>query len=196
MTRTDWTLLLTLSVLWGGSFLFVEMALHGPARADHRAGQGGDGGADPGRGAWPCAGLALPRRAWGAVLVMGFLNNAIPFTLFVLAQGQHRRGAGRHRQRHDATVDGDRGASLHHGRADHPAQGRRRWCFGFAGVVVMAGGAGGGERLAILCLSGGRTVLRLCRGLGAALPPDGRAAAGHGLRHGRLVQPAAAAAWC
>lgn len=29
MTRRDWSLLLTLSLLWGGSFVFVELALRG-----------------------------------------------------------------------------------------------------------------------------------------------------------------------
>jgi drug/metabolite transporter (DMT)-like permease len=88
MTGRDWTLLVTLSILWGGSFFFVEVALTGlPALtivwlrvalaalilgAVIRA-----------------TGVALPRRGvWPALLVMGFLNNAVPFTLFVLAQGE------------------------------------------------------------------------------------------------------------
>ncbi|QYK43579.1 MAG: DMT family transporter [Paracoccaceae bacterium] len=88
MSRADWALLLLLSVLWGGSFLFVALALRGLAPltlvwlrvalaalvllAVLRAG-----------------GTALPpRRAWGALAVMGLVNNALPFTLIAVAQGQ------------------------------------------------------------------------------------------------------------
>ncbi|MFN4202382.1 MAG: DMT family transporter [Tabrizicola sp.] len=92
MTRTDWMLLLTLSVLWGGSFFFVEVALSAlPALSI----------------VWLRVGLAAailglilriggqpfpPLVAWPALLVMGFVNNAVPFTLFALAQG-HITGA-------------------------------------------------------------------------------------------------------
>lgn len=88
MTRADWANLVLLSVLWGGSFLFVEVALTGlPAlsivwarvalaalilAAVLRAG-----------------GMALPPRGvWPALAVMGLLNNAVPFTLFATAQGE------------------------------------------------------------------------------------------------------------
>jgi drug/metabolite transporter (DMT)-like permease len=88
MTRRDWMLLLTLSILWGGSFFFVEVALEG---------------LPPLTIVWlrvalagvilalvlRASGVAFPRReVWPALLVMGFLNNAVPFTLFVLAQGE------------------------------------------------------------------------------------------------------------
>ncbi len=84
----DWILLWTLSLLWGGSFLFNELALAGlPALTI----------------VWGRVGLAAallalvvrlsgqgvaPRRVWPALAVMGVLNNLVPFTLFVLAQGQ------------------------------------------------------------------------------------------------------------
>lgn len=88
MKPIDWMLLWTLSLLWGGSFLFNELALAGlPAVSIvwgrvalaalvlglvvRASGQG-----MPGRGVWP------------ALAVMGVLNNLVPFTLFVLAQGQ------------------------------------------------------------------------------------------------------------
>lgn len=88
MKAVDWILLWTLSLLWGGSFLFNELALAGlPAVSIvwgrvalaamvlglvvRASGQG-----MPGRGVWP------------ALAVMGVLNNLVPFTLFVLAQGQ------------------------------------------------------------------------------------------------------------
>lgn len=88
MRGTDWLLLWTLSLLWGGSFLFVELALAGlPALTI----------------VWARVALAAailwavvllsraevpPRAVWPALLVMGCLNNAVPFTLLVLAQGQ------------------------------------------------------------------------------------------------------------
>lgn len=88
MKAIGWILLWTLSLLWGGSFLFNELALAGlPAvsivwgrvalaalllgLAVHLSGQG-----------------APPRAVWVALAVMGVLNNLVPFTLFVLAQGQ------------------------------------------------------------------------------------------------------------
>ena len=87
MGISEWLLLLTLSVLWGGSFFFVEVAV----------------------GALPpltivvlrvglaavalnvvvaAAGGAMPRdaRVWFAFAIMGLLNNAIPFTLIVWGQ--------------------------------------------------------------------------------------------------------------
>jgi drug/metabolite transporter (DMT)-like permease len=74
--------------LWGGSFLFNELAL---------------AGLPPVSIVWGRVALAAvllavvvkvsgqgmpPRRVWVALAVMGVLNNLVPFTLFVLAQGQ------------------------------------------------------------------------------------------------------------
>jgi drug/metabolite transporter (DMT)-like permease len=83
-------LLLLLSVLWGGSFFFVELVLAA--------------GMAPLTVVWlrvafgagvlaltlAATGLPVPRGAavWRALVVMGLLNNALPFTLFALAQGQ------------------------------------------------------------------------------------------------------------
>lgn len=89
MSAQNWLLLIVLSLLWGGSFFFIELALTGLpvltivwSRVALAAVVLGvalrfTGGQVP-RG----------REAWGALAVMGLLNNAIPFTLFVLAQGQ------------------------------------------------------------------------------------------------------------
>lgn len=89
MTARVWLLLVALSVLWGGSFFFVGVAVQAlppftivAARVAIallvllvvlRA-----------------SGLTLPaqRAVWLAFLGMGLLNNAVPFTLFVWAQGQ------------------------------------------------------------------------------------------------------------
>ena len=151
MTRTDWTLLFALSILWGGSFLFVEVALQGLPALTIVLGRVAIAAFILG-GVMVLRGQSLPRRAWGAVLVMGFLNNVIPFTLFVLAQG---------------SIDGSLAAIVnattplwtvivaHVFTTDERITPPKAagLVFGFVGVVVMTGGAGGGERLAIVgCL--------------------------------------------
>lgn len=87
MSALAWFLLVALSVLWGGSFFFVGVAVAeiplltlvtlrvAIAAAMLWA-------------ALPLLGTAPPRgvRAWGAIAVMGVINNVIPFTLIVWAQ--------------------------------------------------------------------------------------------------------------
>lgn len=88
MSASDWALLLLLSLIWGGSFFLIAVIVgHLPVL-------------------WIVAlrvliaaallwvivlatGKALPRGAglWGAFLIMGVLNNAVPFGLIVWAQG-------------------------------------------------------------------------------------------------------------
>ena len=87
MTRRHWAILLFLSVLWGGSFFFIEIALDTVApltlvlirvviaaaflwvfllaRGER---------------------LAMPPGAASAFLVLALLNNVVPFTMFVWAQ--------------------------------------------------------------------------------------------------------------
>ena len=88
-----WVELVLLSVIWGGVFFSVAIALReiGPVTVVlHRVG-------------WAAAllwlvvwarGLSVPRgaRLWGAFLVMGCLNNVIPFTL--MSWGQLQIGTG------------------------------------------------------------------------------------------------------
>lgn len=93
MNAGSWALLLTLSILWGGSFFFAEVALVGlppltvvmlrvtlAATALHAA-------------LW-LSGRGLPSspRVWCAFLAMGFLNNAVPFSLIVWGQTQIASG--------------------------------------------------------------------------------------------------------
>lgn len=87
MSALEWGLLVTLSVLWGGSFFFVAVAVEelppltivvlrvGLAALALLA-------------LTRVMGIALPaeRRVWAAFLAMGFLNNAVPFTLIVWSQ--------------------------------------------------------------------------------------------------------------
>jgi drug/metabolite transporter (DMT)-like permease len=93
MPAAAWGLLLTLSLLWGGSFLFIRVAVAEiPTLSVVLA-----------RVAVAAltlilvarlTGVALPqgRRAWRDHLVMGLLNNVIPFVLIVW--GQRTIGAG------------------------------------------------------------------------------------------------------
>ncbi len=87
MSALAWVLLVALSVLWGGSFFFVGVAVAeippltlvtlrvAIAAAMLWA-------------ALPLLGTAPPHgaRAWGAIAVMALINNVIPFTLIVWAQ--------------------------------------------------------------------------------------------------------------
>jgi drug/metabolite transporter (DMT)-like permease len=87
MSGPDWALLVALSVLWGGSFFFAKVAVAeiGPVTVAF------------GRVAIAAvllaafvraSGLAWPRSVaqWRAFAVMGFLNNAVPFTLIFWGQ--------------------------------------------------------------------------------------------------------------
>ncbi len=87
MSARLWTLLFALSVIWGGSFFFMAVALRGfPPFTIVLV-----------RVALAAAALALAcavlrlrlprgRAAWVACAGMGLLNNAIPFTLIVVGQ--------------------------------------------------------------------------------------------------------------
>jgi drug/metabolite transporter (DMT)-like permease len=87
MTRQDWTILLVLSVLWGGSFFFIEVAVPTVApltlvliRVVLAAAF-----------LWAFLlvrreRLMLPPGAALALLVLALLNNVIPFSLFAWAQ--------------------------------------------------------------------------------------------------------------
>lgn len=88
MTARDWSLIGILSLLWGGSFFFVEIAVGGlPALTIVWL-----------RVALAAAILAVVltatrtrfplRQTWPAFALMGLLNNILPHSLFVVAQGQ------------------------------------------------------------------------------------------------------------
>jgi drug/metabolite transporter (DMT)-like permease len=154
MAARDWILLVTLSLLWGGSFLFVELALTslppltivwlrvalaaGLLALVLRVG----------RGAWPA------RAAWSALLVMGCLNNAVPFTLFALAQGQI---TGALAAVLNATTPLFTVLVAHVSTSDERITPGKALglALGFAGVVVMMAGAGFGGSLAakLACLA-------------------------------------------
>jgi drug/metabolite transporter (DMT)-like permease len=87
MSATDWILLVTLSILWGGSFFFtklVVMVLPPLTVALARVVLAAAMLVVLAR----ATGVALPDRlsAWRPYLVMGLLNNAIPFALIFWGQ--------------------------------------------------------------------------------------------------------------
>lgn len=87
MTGTEWVLLLTMSVLWGGSFFFVGVALTALPPLTIVALRVGIAALILAAAA-PVLGLVLPRerRVWRAFFGMGLLNNALPFCLIVWGQ--------------------------------------------------------------------------------------------------------------
>lgn len=139
MGRTEWLLLLGLSVLWGGSFFLVEVALTGLPPFCVVLARVGLGAL----ALWAvllARGIAPPRDAalWGAFLVMGLLNNAVPFSLIVWGQTEIASGLAAiinataplftvllaHRLTRDERLTPARLAGV---------------ALGFAGVVVMTG---------------------------------------------------------
>ncbi|HMI19608.1 MAG TPA: DMT family transporter [Sphingomonas sp.] len=87
MNRADWATLLILSVLWGGSFFFIGIAIHSIApitlvllRVSLGAGL---------LWAWRIIrreAWVLPRAVIPALFLLALLNNALPFILFAFAQ--------------------------------------------------------------------------------------------------------------
>ncbi len=87
MTGREWAFLIILSLIWGGAFLFNEIALTGFGPLTVVLGRVGFGAL--GLLIWLYAsGGRLPTgaRIWGTFLVMGVLNNVIPFSLIVWGQ--------------------------------------------------------------------------------------------------------------
>lgn len=158
MSGSDWLRLIVLSVLWGGSFFFVGVAV--PVLPPLTIVL-----ARVGLAALvlavvlPLIGVPMPKgwRVWAALAVMGFFNNVVPFTLFVVAQGQISSGLA---SILNATTPLWGVVVAHLATRDE----RLSWpkalgvLAGFAGVAVMMGGAWG---------SG--TVLAQAACLGAAL---------------------------
>ena len=140
MTTKDWMLLIGLSLLWGGSFFFVEVALQGLPPLSVVWGRVSLGAVFLAlallitKGRFPQG-----RAAWTALIGMGFLNNVVPFTLFALAQGQI---SGAMAAILNATTPLFSLALLHTMTLDEKITAPKAagLGLGFAGVVVMMGG--------------------------------------------------------
>jgi drug/metabolite transporter (DMT)-like permease len=87
MARKDWLLLLLLSLPWGCSFLFFKVLGHALPALTIALGRVGiaaavlvAGLAMAGQSVW------LVRAHWRGLLLIGLLNNALPFTLFAYGE--------------------------------------------------------------------------------------------------------------
>lgn len=161
MSSFDWLLLATLSLLWGGSFFFVQLAVgHLPAftivflRVSLAA-------TALGLVLW-ATGTPFPKggQVWRTLLVMGLLNNALPFSFFVLAQGEIGSALAAIL---NATTPLFTLLVAHLGTSDERLNGAKvaGLGLGFGGVVVMMGGAA--------LLGGAATVLAQAACLAAAV---------------------------
>jgi drug/metabolite transporter (DMT)-like permease len=139
MGPAQWVTLIVLSILWGGSFFFVEVAV---------------GNLPPFTIVLLRVGLAavtlhlyllasgarmkLDLRLWGAFLIMGFLNNVVPFSLLVYGQTQIASGLAAIL---NATTPLFTVIVVHFMTADEKMTGGRLAgaLTGFAGVIVMIG---------------------------------------------------------
>lgn len=93
MTASDWALLGILSVVWGGSFLFVGIAVRELPPLTIVALRVAMAALAL-RLILAVMGVPMPRgrHVWGAFLGMGLLNNVIPFTLIVWGQSHIASG--------------------------------------------------------------------------------------------------------
>jgi drug/metabolite transporter (DMT)-like permease len=153
MSGNDWNRLLLLSLLWGGSFFFVEIALKGLPTLSVVWSRVAFGAGFLAL-ALLASGTEFPkgRRVWAALAGMGFLNNVVPFTLFVLAQGRISGGMA---SILNATTP-LWGVMLAHLLTDEKITGAKAigLAAGFAGVVVRMGGASFGDVWASLACLG------------------------------------------
>ena len=127
MSGQDWAILLILSVLWGGSFFFIEIAIE-TCRAVHP-------GADPRRDrrGLPLALAGAPARAAadaaGRRLGLpgaGLAQQRDPLRAVRLGAGGDYRRPRLDPQRDHADLGRDRRPPLHPRRESEPGQGRRR----------------------------------------------------------------------
>lgn len=154
MSAANWLILAILSILWGGSFLFVELALQGLSVLTIvwlRV-----AGAASLLALWLIVvgpGFPKGRRVWAALAVMGLLNNAVPFSLLVLAQGQITGGLA---SILNATTPLWTVIVAHLFTADERITRPKALglALGFAGVLVIAGAGMGGSLWAIAACLG------------------------------------------
>lgn len=153
MSAKDWGRLLMLSLLWGGSFFFVAIALRGLPVLSVVWGRVALGACFLAI-ALAISGTAFPRGrvVWLTLIAMGVLNNVVPFTLFAFAQG---RITGSMAAILNATTPLWGVVLAHVFTRDEkitPAK-ATGLSAGFAGVVVMMGGIAPGDVWASLaCL--------------------------------------------
>ncbi len=150
MGPTDWSLLAALSILWGGAFFFVGVALRDFPPLTIVAMRVALAALAL-CGLLRILGLPMPRdrRTWGAFFGMGALNNLIPFCLIVWGQTQIASGIA---SVLNATTPLFGVVVAHFLTSDEKMTGNRLAgvAVGFAGVVAMIGPSmlnGLGDRL-------------------------------------------------
>jgi len=139
MTASEWSLLLFLAVLWGGSYFYVGVAIKVLPAIEIVA-------VRVALGALllylvvRISGARMPRdgATWGAFLVMGGTNNVIPFNLIGWAQGHVASGLAAIL---NATTPLFAVVFAHYLAKDEPMSPRRiaGVLIGFSGVVIMIG---------------------------------------------------------
>ncbi len=140
MSLVEWALLITLSVLWGGSFFFNGVAVR-ELPTFTIVGARVILAAVVLLVVMRVMGLRMPsdRRIWLAFFSMGFLNNALPFSLIVWGQAHVASGVA---SILNATTPLFTVIVAHYLTSDEKMTGGRLLgvAFGFVGVVVMIGG--------------------------------------------------------
>jgi drug/metabolite transporter (DMT)-like permease len=155
MDGRDWTMLIVLSVLWGGSFFFLAVALRELPPVTIMLLRVGLG-AIPLLIVLRLQGQALPRglRLWSMFIMLGLLNNALPFLMFAYAQQSITSGLA---SIVNATTPLWGVLVAHLFTRDENATGPKvaGVLLGFGGVAAMIGAGAdlGGEALAVvMCL--------------------------------------------
>lgn len=154
MSAKNWINLAILSILWGGSFLFVEMALVSlPVFTIVWLRVAGAAAVLALWLALMGPGFPKGRQVWAALFGMGLLNNAVPFTLFVLAQGQITGGLA---SILNATTPLWTVIVAHLFTSDERLTKLKviGLCLGFLGVLAIAGGDGAGSLWSVLACLG------------------------------------------
>ncbi|HKQ23907.1 MAG TPA: DMT family transporter [Burkholderiales bacterium] len=141
MTSLEWSMLLALSVLWGGSFFFVGVAVKELPPLTIVVLRVALAALALLLMIW-FLGMRLPRArgTWSAFFGMGFLNNVVPFVLIVWGQTHIASGVA---SILNATVPLFAMIVAHVFTADDKLTGRRLAgvVVGFVGVAIMIGGA-------------------------------------------------------
>src|ERR1043165_7132077 len=83
MDKSDWAILVTLALIWGGAFFFIGVAVrHVPPLTYVWLRLTIAAAAMWGYLYFKGEKLGLPKQVWGSILLLALLNNALPFTLF------------------------------------------------------------------------------------------------------------------
>jgi drug/metabolite transporter (DMT)-like permease len=83
MNGSDWLILVTLALVWGGAFFFIGVAVRHVQPLTYVWLRLTIAATGMWAYVWAKGGeVGLPRQVWGSMVVLALLNNAIPFALF------------------------------------------------------------------------------------------------------------------